>query len=414
MFSQVKNTRDFGYTSSLAFQDNASINPDIASLEGERVSSSDSVNNKKLSLAEKCPLEIWLTVFDEGHLRNRDLLKLRLVCKILEKIANKGITNITLSNGECLEKALTLFNLKYILLKGRFELQAQDLVKIKPNTTVKYLTVSSCGGINDGNLPALLEKFPYLENLSLSSKPFVEFNSVNKWPTLNNVKVAYLSYNNNLVDKNLAVLLKKLPNLEHLDLRGCEELAFNSENEWPTLSDVKILKLSNHKYLTDENLSIFLSNFPKLEVLVIANCRKLKFNLVDNPQARIERISSDTATSIAQRDYTAIQDTVTSDLQLMWPFVNHIKKLNLAGYNQIDEEKILAFLGNFPKLEKLSLCNCIIGFNKSNIHQWPDLQNIKEIVFSEDDLLYSDWDTEVKYPNVEITECKFGHYSSDI
>ncbi len=389
MFPQANNTRDVGYTSSLAFQVNALTTLKIASLEEERVSPSDSANNKKLSLAEKCPLEIWLTVFDTGHFGMRDLLNLRLVCKILEEIANKGITNITLSNGEYLEKALTLFNLKFILLRNRLTLQAQDLLKIKPNTTVKSLIDRSCYGINDENLPALLEKFPYLEELSLSSKTFMEFNSVNKWPTLNNVKVACLSYNKNLVDKNLAILLKKLPNLEDLNLCGCEGLTFNSENEWLNLSGVKILKLSNHQYLTDENLSIFLSKFPKLEVLSLANCHKLKFNLVDKSQT-------------------------SSDLQLMWPTVNHIKELDLADNNLIAEEKIFDFLGRFPELEKLNLCNCFLEFSKANMHQWPDLPNIKEIVFLQDEISCGSWNIREKYPNLEITYRKFDHYSSYI
>ncbi len=381
MFSQIKNMRDAGYTSSLAFQDNASTTLDIASLEGERISSSDLANNKKLSLAEKCPLEIWRTVFDKGHLWKRDLLKLRLVCKILEKIANTGITYLNLSNSKYLERLLTIFNIKFILLINNFDLQAQDLVKIKPSTTVKYLHVNFNREINDENLPALLEKFPYLEKLQLSNSFSIEFNSVNKWPTLNNVKAISLSSNKNLIDKNLAVLLKKLPNLEELDLSGCEGLAFNSENEWLNLSGVKILKLSYHQYLTDEKLSIFLSNFPKLEVLALANCRKLKFKLVDKSQT-------------------------SSDLQFMWPAVNHIKELDLADNDQVAEEDIFYFLGRFSKLEKLNLCNCFLVF-KENMHQWPDLQNIKEVKFSQDEIPYGSWNIREKYPNLEITYCKF-------
>ncbi|UUM22116.1 hypothetical protein [Mycoavidus sp. SF9855] len=401
MFPQVKNTREVGYTSSLAFQANALTTLKSAPLEEERVSPSDSAGDKKLSLAEKCPLDIWLTVFETGHLYKKNLLKLRLVCKILEKIANEGIKDIILRNVEYLEKALTLFNLKYIKLRSGFELQAQDLVKIKPNITVKSLMIDY--GVNDENLPALLGKFPYLEKLGLPGGHFIEFNLVNQWPTLNNLKVAYFYNNKNLVDKNLAVLLKKLPNLDYLDLRRCDELAFNSENEWPTLSDVKTLKLSNHKYLKDENLSVFLSKFPKLEVLVLAYCHKLKFNLVDT-------------TSIAQRDYTATQDKVTSDLPLMWPTVNHIKKLNLAGtgQNQVDEEKIFDFLGRFPKLEKLNIYNCFIHSSKADMHKWPDLPNIKEIAFSDDDLVCGGWDIEAKYPNVKIKYYDLDKYCGDI
>ncbi len=339
------------------------------------------------------------------HVKKLDLsmnheLTANKLAALLKKFPNLEMIKVvvTVKTSEELKVALNSFRLSgelHLKFDSKFEF-SPNWENMKPNAGIESLDIRWSVKLTDEELPTLLEKFPDLKELQLSYCTSLKFDSVDKWPALKHVKKLDLSMNDQLTDNKLAALLEKFPDLEELQLYKCSNLEFNSVDKWPTLKHVKKLNLSINKKLTDDKLAALLERFPNLEELDLSNCTHLKFNSMHewpalkhvkklNLSGHGENLTSKKLIALLQK-FPNLEELDLSDCTHLkfnsmheWPAFNYVKKLNLSGHGEnLTSEKLIALLQKFPNLEELDLRYCeYLEFD--SIYKWPALKNLKKI-----------------------------------
>ncbi len=397
---------------------------------------SDLTSNIERSPAKECSPEILLNIF--SRLPFKDIKQAHLVCKDWEIATREKIKVVVKAkNSENLKSALNSFRSgreSHIEFSDGFEFMP-NWENIEPNAGVKSLTITSSynpSNLTDEKLVTLLQRFPNLEKLNLSSCRSLQFDSLDTWPTLNDVKELDLSWNMKLTDEKLAALLRKFPNLEKLDISGCSSLQFNSVDTWPTLNAVKELNLSDNDELTDKKLTALLQKFPNLEKLDLRGYNSLQLNSVDTwPTLNdVKELNFPLNTKFTDKKLAALLQKFPNLKKLdlrgynslkfnsvdMWPNLNAVKELNLSGNDELTSKKLAALLQKFPNLEKLNLSGCeSLKFNSLNT--WPTLNAVKELNLSANDELTDNKLAALlrKFPNLEklnLRDCESLQFNS--
>ncbi|KAG8979915.1 hypothetical protein FRC05_007358 [Tulasnella sp. 425] len=175
-------------------------------------------------------------------------------------------------------------------------------------------------------------------------------------------------------DDVLSSVIKKLPGLETLILRGCTQAGSKTVAAAARSSELRVLNLN---YTTPSATSIgsLLLACPKLEVLKLAGIPKLNSSAISAWVKNIasaetpERRSLWRLTSLKLRA-TGLNDSALSSLLSLTP---NLERLDVSS----TQVRSIACLSCLPKLRKLSVAYCPINITRAELGKIPDLPQLE-------------------------------------
>ncbi len=237
------------------------------------------LDDKNLStLLEKFPN------LEELHLREEESLKFDSINQWpkLENFKKLDFSRNDHFTGEALLALLKKFSmLEELDISWCRQLNFNSIREWPNFENVKKINLCGNCHLTDAELSALREKFPNLEEINLGCCDGLKFNSLDELLDFENVKKLNLPVSEHLTDEKLPALLRKFPKLEELNLESCLLLKFDSLDglrDLENLKNVKKLNLHHLDHLTDAKLSALLEVFPNLEELDLRRCDNLEFS----------------------------------------------------------------------------------------------------------------------------------------
>lgn len=195
-----------------------------------------------------------------------------------------------------------------------------------------------------GYLPIALKRFPNINRINFASPPSLK--DIQEITGLLE-KVKYLDFSKcgyKFTDEVLRALLKKCPNLEHLDLRGCSNLTGSAltkmQAQCPNLVS---LNLSHCRLINGVTLQNVLMNYPQLKFLNLTSCDLLKL--------------TDTASYIKQLETLSLRNWNPRDennINNVAPHCKNLINLDLSGA-QFSNQTLETLLSNCSNLNSLNL-----------------------------------------------------------